>query len=203
MQLRNHLLLKLSTSLMMMSLMLMATFFMSGAARAADCTPNCTLTSTGSISIVGGNLTATVNSPVINNGNPINLTGVDQQIPLSFLVNLDDNRGTGAGWRVSASSAGAVVPLVGGGTAAEPLVLTGAGVVAVCHPASSCSTTGLVLTPSGTIPSSPATLQLAQAPVGTGRGNFDITTNAQFLLPAAAGVGTVNVSITVVVSGAP
>ena len=209
MQLRKQLLFKLSLSLMVMSVMVMSAFFMSGSAKAQSCTPvapatTCTVTTTGSTGVNGGALSATDNPVTINGGNPVTLTGLDQQIPLTFVTNVSDLRGTGAGWRVSGDSTGVPVTLVGNPTPVnEPINLTGAGVTAACHPAATCtSPAALTLTATGAI--TPGPLQLVSAPINQGIGTFDVTTNAQFLVPfnTAAG-GTLTATVNLTLSNAP
>ncbi|HLG64699.1 MAG TPA: hypothetical protein VKY19_22355 [Ktedonosporobacter sp.] len=210
MRLQKYLALKLCSSFLLMSVLGMTTLLLSNGTQAATCsfTP-CTLNANVAFTVASSTLTSSVSTPVVNGGHPIILTGHDQTIGFTFVVGVNDARGNGAGWRVTASSPGLNIKVSGPSGPVivnEPFKLSTSiipPIVVTCQSDSTCSpVSGLARPPVAGSLATP--LILESAPLGQGLGAFNITTNGQFFLPGNTLPGnSYAATVTVVVANTP
>ena len=180
--------LKLCLRATLMSSMIMGiTGAMAGTASAATCTLGTPCSAGGvGITVSGGVLSANTNNTVVNNGNPIVANNTDQTVPFRFLTQVSDGRGTGAGWHMSASA----TPLTfGTGGPTSDLFLDSSTPVTVTCAANASCIPGTLTTGAAGADLVAAPVTLVSAPVGGGRGSFNIATLGNFTVPASAGAG--------------
>ncbi len=148
-------------------------------------------------------LSGVINSPIVNGGNSaISIKDRNQTISFSFETDVFDNRGSGAGWRLTESSTALQFGTNGPTSdlfldAIKPIVIT-------CAPNSTCSSTSSIsIAPLGQdLVTEPITL--VDAPFATGIGSFSIVTLGYFIVPASASIGqTTGGVITVTIFDAP
>jgi hypothetical protein len=193
-------LLKHTVSILLLSGMLMvATGVMVSHVKAAPmavCTVGTPCTTGGGVTVGGGALSATTDATIVNNGTALTATGQDQLIPFKFLTTINDARGTGVGWNVSASATA-----VNFTTATSDLFLaTTAPVTASCAGNSTCSSPGALSLTTGGADLVGTSTVLASAAIGAGLGAYNLTTLGNFVLPGSATSGAATggvVSITV------
>ena len=171
------------------------------AAPNVTCVTGTPCTTSIGVTVGAGSLSAATNAPIVNNGTAIAITGQDQTVPFRFLTTVTDARGSGAGWRITASA----TPLTfGTGGPSSALILDSTTPVTVsCATNSSCSTpSGLTLASGGTDMTGGVTL--VSAPAASGLGGYNITALGNFTLPGNAGSGTpTGGAISVTVAAAP
>lgn len=184
--------------LLMSTMLVAATGTMVSNVKAAPmsaCSIGTPCTTGGGTSVGGGALTAATNPTIVNNGTALTVSAQDQIIPFKFLTTINDARGTGIGWSITASATA-----INFTTAQSDMFLdTGAPVTAACAGNSTCSSPGaLTLIGGGDLTTAP--ILLVDAPLATGLGAYNITTIGNFALPASASVGTATggvISVTV------
>jgi 3D (Asp-Asp-Asp) domain-containing protein len=199
-----HGLLKKTFSFLLLSSMLVAaTGTMVSNVKAASmvaCTVGVACTTGGGTTVGGGALTAATNPTVINNGTALTVTGQDQIIPFKFLTTLNDARGTGIGWSITAAATAMDFT-----TAQSDLFLdTAVPVTVTCSGNSTCSSPAALTLIAGGGDLTTAPIQLVDAPAATGLGAYNITTTGNFALPASASSGAATGGvISVTIAAAP
>ena len=197
-------LLKKAFSFLLLSTMLVTAMgAMVSTAKAASmvvCTIGTPCTTGGGTAVGGGALTAATNATVVNNGTALTVTGQDQIIPFKFLTTINDARGTGVGWNITASATALDFT-----TAQSDLFLdTAAPVIATCSGNSTCSSPAALTLIGGGGDLTTAPIELVDATAATGLGAYNITTVGNFNLPAGATAGTPTGGvISVTVAAAP
>ena len=166
-------------------------------------TPTRTPTPTLNPTRVPKTLSGVMNNPIVNGGNSaISIKDRNQTISFSFETDVFDNRGSGAGWKLTESSTALQFGANGPTSdlfldAIKPIVIT-------CATNSTCSSTSSIsIAPLGLdLVTQPITL--VDAPFATGIGSFSIITSGYFIVPASASTGqTTGGVITVTIFGAP
>lgn len=189
MQVYKNRFLKLCLSTTLMSSVAIGTMGLTaGTASATSCTLGSPCSAGGvGVTITGGALTVNTSDVVVNNGNGITAGSTDQVIPFKFLSQVSDGRGTAVGWHLSAS---ATALTFGTGGPTSDLVLDSSTPVTVtCAANASCISGTLTLGAAGAdLVTAPVTL--VSAPIGGGRGSFNVTTLGNFTVPASAGAVT-------------
>jgi len=151
---------------------------------------------TPTLPVIGGGPIGVIPKQITyNNGAPITIND-DQTVPFTFATILKDQRGTGAGWTLTAQAA----PLVLSNGSTVPFVLnTQNPVVISC--ANSCSNPATLNTANGnTDLTTPVTLVSATVAF-SGMGNYNILAQGSFPLPSSApsgqttGGGTVTLTL--------
>ncbi|MBA2394272.1 MAG: hypothetical protein H0V70_16205 [Ktedonobacteraceae bacterium] len=166
-------------------------------------TPTRTPTPTPTPTHVPKTLSGVINNPIVNSGNSaISIKDRDQTISFSFETDVFDNRGSGAGWKLTESSTALRFGTNGPKSdlfldAIKPIVVTCATNL-VCS-----STNSISVSPLGQdLVTEPITL--ATAPFAAGIGSFSIVTLGYFIVPASASIGQATGGvITITIFGAP
>jgi hypothetical protein len=117
------------------------------------------------------------------------LTGADQDVTASQVVNVTDSTGTGAGWNVTLTS----TTFTAGGSTLPDSSVTDTGAVGACASSVTCVLgTNAVVYPV-TVPSSgtaPTAVKILNAALDTGLGSQDWTHSMSLRLLASAKAGT-------------
>jgi hypothetical protein len=149
-----------------------------------------------------GTLSVSIDPLIVNNGNPITVMVQDQIIPFSFITHVTDTRNSGVGWKLTAS---ATAIDFGNSYPLSDMFLDPANpATATCAIYPTCSSASALVLASGNQDLVPGPVTLADAPIATGLGSFDITAHGSFVVPANILIGPVQGgNISVVIEAAP
>jgi hypothetical protein len=145
-----------------------------------------------------GTLSVSIDALAVNNGNPIIVMVQDQIIPFSFITHITDMRNSGMGWKLSAS---ATAVDFGPHYPQSDMFLDPANpATAICALYPTCSSASALVLASGNQDLVHGPVTLANAPIASGLGSFDITAHGSLVIPANVLIGAVhggNVSVVI------
>ncbi len=127
----------------------------------------------------------------------VTLNGTSQTLTYTLPIVLTDNRGSGAGWKVTLAS----TDLTDG--ASHTLASAITADTAVCHTGTTCSDATLTATSSGNVNAAAGTIVLVDAAINTGLGQYDVTPTITISVPSLARAGTYTSTLTVSDAAAP
>lgn len=152
---------------------------------------------------VSRTLSGVIYNPTVNGGSPVvGIKDRNQTVSFNFETDVIDNRGSGAGWKVSETT---TALKFGSDSSTSDLFLDAIKpIVVTCATNSTCTSTSAIgLAPLGQ-DMVPGPVTLADAPFATGIGAFSLTILGYFVVPTNAVLGqTTGGVITVTISGAP
>lgn len=149
----------------------------------------------GSANVNGGSLTySAVDPPTVS----VTLNGTDQQPTDTINIDVNDARGTGAGWNLQITS---TQFSTGGGTP-RTLSTTATAITAASSAcdAGTCTDPTNAITYPLTVPAAgtpPAAVKLFNSAVDTGMGDFTITPTFRVTIPANTYAGTYSSTMTI------
>ncbi len=186
----------------------MAVMLMSSTTNAVVLADTCTPTTpcnlhamtTVGMSVKGEDLDADLGNLTFFGGSSITLNGSDQSLTYALPIIVDDERGTGEGWKVSMYATVFSQPHNAHSLPANASTVISTTVV--CVKPGTCS--AINAPHIGPLPTNPATpLVLLNATEGKGMGHFKITPKIVTTVPATAFVGNYSSTITVIVAATP
>lgn len=156
---------------------------------------------TGTTAITGGSLAmAASDAPVV----AATLNGTDQTVTDSFVIDAQDNTGTGSGWKLQITSTqfstSGVSPKTLSTSAAR---ITGASVA--CD-AGTCTTPTNSIAYPLTVPAAtvaPAAVSFFNAAVTTGMGDFTVTPTFEVSIPANTYAASYSSTVTITIASGP
>lgn len=154
---------------------------------------------TGSLTVTGGSLTmSAVDNPAFPG---VTLDGTAQSVNDDIDIDVQDLRGTGAGWHLEVTS----TTFTDGGNTLPTTAMSITGVASACD-GTTCTDPTNGNSYSITVPAdatAPTAVEFFDAAAGTGLGDFTITPTFSLAVPATTYAGTYNSTVTLTVANTP
>lgn len=153
----------------------------------------------GSMTVTGGSLTmSAVDNPAFPG---VTLNGAAQSVSDAIDIDVQDLRGTGAGWHLEVTS----TTFSNGSQTLPTTALTITGVTTTCDGTSCTDPTNgnsyAITVPADTV--APTAVEFFDAAVDTGLGDFTVTPNLSLAVPATTYAGTYNSTVTLTIANTP
>lgn len=154
---------------------------------------------TGSLTVTGGSLTMSAGDNPAFPG--VTLDGTAQSVSDAINIDVQDLRGTGAGWHLEVTS----TTFTDGSNTLPNTALSITGVTTTCD-GTTCtdptnSHTYSIGVPADTV--APTAVEFFDAAAGTGLGDFTVTPTFSLAVPATTYAGTYNSTVTLTIANTP